>query len=796
MRLVRTLVSLTLLLLSPALLLATAIALAVTDLCFLLFSRKKPAIVRECRHDCATVVIPNWNGRDLLEKYLPSVVDALANNPENEILVIDNASTDGSADFVAERFPQVRLIRSETNLGFGGGSNLGFREAKNDIVVLLNSDMRVEPDFLAPLLAPFRDPLVFAVACQIFFSDPKKRREETGLTQGWWDAGRIRVSHRIDSEITEAFPCFYAGGGSSAFDRRKFLELGGFEEVLRPFYYEDTDLGLMAWKRGWKVLYQPASVVYHEHRGTIGRKFSPRYVQSILKKNAVLFVWKNIHSWKLLSSHFPFLFLSCLRSLLFGDVPQAFNVAGLLRAVMQLPALCAARWKAKQLATVSDSEALRRPLGLYFRDRFEASGEPPPDRLRILFASPYPIEPPVHGGAVFMKMTLEELAGLADVHLAGMVDVAEQLPAQESLTDICRSVSMCVRNPETPRNIGSLLPHAVREFRDPDFAWLLHRVGLLEKVDVVQLEYTQFAQYRGDYHHIPCFLFEHDIHFESVRSLARNTKNPLRRVHYFYEYLRCFRYELKMLPKFRRIQTCSAENAGSLTRYLPDIAARIDTDLRAGIQSARFRFVLDGREPDTLLFVGSFRHEPNADAIRWFVTKVLDRITAIRPQAKLVIVGSDPPRSMGFLTRHPSVHFTGHVEDIREPLERYAVFVCPIRSGSGIRVKLLEAFSSGIPCVSTRLGAEGLAHTSGEICELADTPEEFASAAVHLLSDRVYAASIAVRARKKLEAERDGPVITRHLEQVYRRELTAMRPARPDRDEARREWQQDGEVRV
>jgi hypothetical protein len=89
-----------------------------------------------------------------------------------------------------------------------------------------------------------------------------------------------------------------------------------------------------------------------------------------------------------------------------------------------------------------------------------------------------------------------------------------------------------------------------------------------------------------------------------------------------------------------------------------------------------------------------------------------------------------------------------------------------------------------------------LAHASGEICELADTPAEFASAAVHLLSDRVYAASIAVRARKKLEAERDGPVITRRLEQVYRRELSAMRPARINGAAAKREWQKDGEVHV
>jgi O-antigen biosynthesis protein len=796
MRFFRAFVSLVLLLLSPALILISIAAIAAVDLCFALFGKKRPPSIARARNECATVVIPNWNGRDLLAKYLPSLIDSLSDNPGNEIIVVDNASADGSAEFLAARFPQVRVIRCERNLGFGGGSNLGFREAANDIVVLLNSDMRVERNFLAPLLAPFDDPLVFAVAGQIFFSDPNKRREETGLTEGWWADGRIRVSHRIDREITSEFPCFYAGGGSSAFDRRKFLELGGFDEIFKPFYYEDTDLGLVAWKRGWKVLYQPASIVYHEHRGTIGRKFSANYVQGIVKKNAVLFVWKSVHDWRLLAAHFPFLVLSCLRSFIFGDAPQAFNFPGLAKAFIQLPWICRSRWRARELAGISDAEALRRPLGLYFRDRFEAPAEPVPERLRVLFAAPYAIEPPVHGGAVFMKMTIEELSLLADVHLAGMVDLAEQVAEQSSLRSICKSIYIQVRNVETSRNIASLLPHAIREFRDRDFAWALHRIGLQNKIDVIQLEYTQFAQYRGEYRHIPCFLFEHDIHFESVWSLAKNASSPFRRTQYFYEYLRCFRYELTVLPKFRRIQACSNENAEALTRYIPGLEKRIDTDLRAGIQSAKFDFAPAGREPDTMLFAGSFRHEPNAQAIRWFVSEVLPRVTAMRPEAKLVIVGSDPPPSMAFLSKHPSIRFTGHVADIREPLGRYSVFVCPIRSGSGIRVKLLEAFSSGIPCVSTTLGAEGLARESGGVCELADTPQEFAAATARLLSDSQYAASLAGRARQKLEAERDGAVITRRLEATYRREAAALRPAPLVSSAPAQEWQHDRGVRV
>src|SRR5208283_5037198 len=177
----------------------------------------------------ATIVIPNWNGRDLLEKYLPSVIAAAEQAPGSEVLVVDNGSEDDSVAFVREHFPQVFLLPLEKNLGFGGGSNAGFRAAQHDVVVLLNSDMRVEPGFLKPLLDGFRDPQVFSVACQIFFSDPHKVREETGLTETWWQGGSIRVRHRDDPQIRGLFPCAYGGGGSSAFDRKKFLELGGFD---------------------------------------------------------------------------------------------------------------------------------------------------------------------------------------------------------------------------------------------------------------------------------------------------------------------------------------------------------------------------------------------------------------------------------------------------------------------------------------------------------------------------------------------------------------------------------------
>src|SRR5579862_9646112 len=364
-----------LLVVSPLMWLAAVLSLALTDLAWVLFGRKDAPQDQACRNHAASVVIPNWNGRDLLERYLPSVAGALGDNPENEIIVVDNGSSDGSAEWVRQAFPGVKVVALDRNLGFGGGSNAGFRAAKNDIVVLLNSDMRVAADFLAPLLAGFTDERVFAVSCQIFFSDPAKPREETGLTQGWWQDGGLKVRHRAEPAITDLYPFFYGGGGSCAFDRRKFLELGGFDELLAPFYLEDTDLGYLAWKRGWKNLYQPASVVFHEHRGTIGRRFRDAYIQGVLKKNFLLFAWKNVHDWRRMTGNLLFSWAGALLSWLAGDSPERSSLGGIARATLQLPGAMASRLRARRLAAVSGTEALRRPLGGHFRDTFGSPGQ-------------------------------------------------------------------------------------------------------------------------------------------------------------------------------------------------------------------------------------------------------------------------------------------------------------------------------------------------------------------------------------------------------------------------------------
>jgi O-antigen biosynthesis protein len=492
----------------------------------------------------------------------------------------------------------------------------------------------------------------------------------------------------------------------------------------------------------------------------------------------VLFCWKNIHEWPRLVSHFFFAWAGAMLSVVFGEIPARPTPYSLWRAFLQLPGAVRSRWRSLSVARVSDTEAFRRPMGGYFRDRF-VPVESAPERLRVLFVSPYPICPPTHGGGVFMYQTLRAMSRLAEVHVAGMLDWPAQQEANRELGAFCASAEWIVRPNGHPKGSGSLLPFAVREFASDDFEWLIHRQLYLRRIDVLQLEYTAMAQYRGAFERIATALFEHDVYFQSIGrglghmiGIAGEAKARI-------EYLRALRYELRALPAFDQVQVCTTQNRLYLLEFLPALAPKLLAGLRAGIDAANYQFRPAGREPATMLFLGSFRHDPNRVAVDWFVREVLPLILARRSDARLVIAGSDPPPAHTYAASAGHLEMLGYVNDVRPPLERYAVFVCPVLSGSGVRVKLLEAFAAGIPVVSTTIGAEGLAVKDGEFCALADTPADFAERVLNLFEDSAAAAAMATRARAEVEACWDMAAITRKLVDGYGELVRAKRVGVP-----------------
>jgi glycosyltransferase involved in cell wall biosynthesis len=373
-----------------------------------------------------------------------------------------------------------------------------------------------------------------------------------------------------------------------------------------------------------------------------------------------------------------------------------------------------------------------------------------------------------------MYQTVRELARLCDLHLIVLLDYEREREEHAELDRICASTQYIVRLQGRQKSLASAEPHASREFSNRDLAWLIHRQILTRAIDVLQLEYLVMGQYAGGFRHIPSILFEHDVYFQAIARRLPYMSSLIERIVSRWEYLRAIRYELNLLPRLDRVQVCSPDNAKYLRSFLPELDGRLDDGYRAGIDTSRYEFRPSGREPFTLLFLGSFRHTPNVEALQWFLQEVFPRIRKEEPRARLVIVGSDPPPRHSL--RDPeSIEMIGFVEDVREPLMRYSLFVCPILAGSGVRVKLLEAFAAGIPVVSTRLGAEGLANNDGEICALADDPAEFSAHVVRLLRHPDEGEALARRARAEVVAKRDMRAMTERLVECYRAEVRRMR---------------------
>jgi GT2 family glycosyltransferase/predicted O-methyltransferase YrrM len=317
-----------------------------------------PANITSC-----SIIVPSWEGKDLLAQSLPSLLKAVRRHGvDHEVIVLDNGSTDGTSEYVAEHFPEVRVVRSDRNLFFSGGSNLGIQSAQNDIVVLLNNDMVVHEDFLAPLLSSFAAPDVFAVGSQVFPADPGKPREETGKTHATFNGCDFDWSHepinRGDVE-RKYVPVFWGHGGAAAIDRGKFLWLGGFDPHFDPFYVEDADLSYRAWKVGWRCLLAVESHVVHKHRGTIGPRFTPAFINQIIRRNQYLFIWKNLGSLRMLATHF---LRSPIRAVQRAGVPGVgirLELKAFLGAMKRLPASLKAKLRLAQSVIRTDEEVLR-----------------------------------------------------------------------------------------------------------------------------------------------------------------------------------------------------------------------------------------------------------------------------------------------------------------------------------------------------------------------------------------------------------------------------------------------------
>ena len=243
------------------------------------------------------VVILNWNGKNFLDRFLPSVL--ASTYPNKIIIVADNASTDDSVSFVRGKFPSVEIIVNPSNGGYAAGYNTALKQVQADYFVLLNSDVEVMPEWIEPVVSLMENDRLIG-ACQPKIMDEKKRDqfEYAGACGGWRDAlgypfARGRVLDTIEADSGQYDPpaeCSWATGTALFVRADVFNKLQGFDNYYFA-HQEEIDLCWRMQHAGYKIFVQPASVIYHVGGGTLPKGNSKKTYLNF--RNNLITIYKN-----------------------------------------------------------------------------------------------------------------------------------------------------------------------------------------------------------------------------------------------------------------------------------------------------------------------------------------------------------------------------------------------------------------------------------------------------------------------------------------------------------------------
>ncbi len=298
------------------------------------------------------VVIPNWNGAEWLGESLKSIE---MQSYSTSVVVVDNASTDNSAELVNGQFPGVTLLENPTNLGFAGGVNVGIRYAMGngaDAVALFNNDAVADKDWLKNLVESIKgNPELGIVTGKLLRSD-KKYIDSTGDFYSRYGIAFPRGRNQEDADQYDASEeVFGASGGASLYRTELLKEIGPFDESFFA-YFEDVDISFRAQLAGWKVWYQPKAIAYHRIGSTSSKLGSFTRYHSV--KNLFMLYVKNMPGW-LFWKYLPLfaytMFRMCGTSLLRGGIWAYLR--GLSYFILHLPAVLKDRHQIQKSRKVS-----------------------------------------------------------------------------------------------------------------------------------------------------------------------------------------------------------------------------------------------------------------------------------------------------------------------------------------------------------------------------------------------------------------------------------------------------------
>ena len=262
-----------------------------------------------------SVVIPTYKGKSLMEKNFPSVMESLRNS--DEVVIVDDGGFKETLEWLKKKYQLGKVSKksdydlyqgsyqqgkkkidlvyvvNKTSLRFGANSNRGVELATHPLIFLVNDDVSIYSDTIKKIVPHFKDESVFAVGCLEF--DHQHGGIKSGKNKLWFERGMYIHSKADDFNFG---PTAWASGGSAMFCREKWLEMGGFDLAYYPAYWEDIDLSMVARQKGWKVIFDPAARVDHNHETTNTDVFGQQKMEEMSWRHSQIFTWKHADTWQ------------------------------------------------------------------------------------------------------------------------------------------------------------------------------------------------------------------------------------------------------------------------------------------------------------------------------------------------------------------------------------------------------------------------------------------------------------------------------------------------------------------
>ncbi|NOZ74705.1 MAG: glycosyltransferase, partial [FCB group bacterium] len=640
-----------------------------------------------------SIIIPVYNKLELTHMCIKSIFQHTAYD-SYEIIVVNNNSADGTEEYLIEMEKRgVKQIILEDNQGFTRACNIGASQAKGDYILFLNNDTEVTPRWLTSmikLMLARKD--AGAVGSKLVYPDGKLQ-EAGGIIfsdGSGWNYGR--GFHPDDPRFNFVREVDYCSGASLLIRREIWEKIGGFDELYAPAYYEDTDFCFSVREQGFKVYYQPESVVIHHEGQTAGTDLGAgiKRFQEINRKKFIL-KWSE-------------------------------------QLKKQLPNRSENVYSASE-RNISGSILVIDPFFPFF-DR--ASGSLRLFQILEIFKKlQFHVTFIAHNGIEAEKYQpmLHQLG--IEVYFWS-ADQALRESGQKIDNTVAKSL-----NGKSIFNGDRFYDYAMIDFWNMAIFYLplIQQFSPQTKVLIDTI----------------------DIHFiREIRQAEIQKNDQLLKQAYTNKYL-----EIGIYKQADALITVTEQDQKVIKDYGVDKPIHILPNIHKTVNVEKYF-----HDCADLLFIGNFNHPPNVDSVLYFSKRIFPGIKEALPDVKFFIVGNRPPAEVQDLENN-DVIVTGYVEDLSPYLMRSRISVNPLRFGSGMKGKIGQALSWGLPVVTTPIGAEGMGLVHEKHALIADDNKTFIRQVVELYTNRELWEKLSGNGKTIVEENWSPGILEKRIQSIF-----------------------------